>query len=381
MARKATFIPYKTRSVLNKHKHPDHWFWTSYSVYPYIGCQHGCEFCYCRETKYAPYDDIDDFPYVIKVKENAPELLRKALSKAAKGAVAVGDYQPLERKFKLSRRMLEICLELDFPIFTLERSPLVLRDLDLIKAINERTYATVQFSVIHTAQTRQVDVINRMERLAPRPEKRFEAMREVAKAGILTGISFMPMLPYLCDTRENLELVIHKTVDNGGKFVLAGPLTLADQQKKYFFSYLENHHQELYTRYKKLYPTRSYGPSGDHWLKAGRMVREICQKVGISDRMPRPIIPGEKRALNKRAAEMLANKTYTMELDGESSARIWPYRKAAWAIEDFPQDIGLLYKTMGLKGLQSIQNVGPSIGKQVEQLIIKQMNDKRGKQV
>ena len=99
-------------------------------------------------------------------------------------------------------------------------------------------------------------------------------------------------------------------------------------------------------------------------------MREICQKVGIRDRMPRPIIPGEKRALNKRTAEMLADKTYTMELDGEPATHIWPYRKAAWAIEDFPQDIGLLYKRMGLKGLQSIQNVGPSIGKQIERFIM-----------
>ena len=238
MARKTTFIPYKTRSVLNKHKYPDHWFWTSYSVYPYIGCQHGCEFCYCRESKYAPYDDIDDFPYVIKVKENAPELLRKALSKAAKGAVAVGDYQPAERKFMLSRKLLEICLELDFPIFMLERSPLLLRDLDLIKEINKKSYATVQFSVIHTAQSPHAEVIDKMERLAPHPAKRFEAMREIAKAGILTGISFMPILPYLCDTRENLELVIKQTADNGGKFVLAAPLTMADQQKTYFLNYL-----------------------------------------------------------------------------------------------------------------------------------------------
>ena len=86
MARKAEFIPYKAKALLNKHKHPDHWFWTRYSAYPYIGCQHGCEFCYCRERKYAPYDDIGDFPYVIKVKENAPELLRRALAKNPRGA-------------------------------------------------------------------------------------------------------------------------------------------------------------------------------------------------------------------------------------------------------------------------------------------------------
>ena len=79
---------------------------------------------------------------------------------------------------------------------------------------------------------------------------------------------------------------------------------------------------------------------------------------------------GEKRALNKQAAELLADRTYAMELDGIDTAHIWPYRKAAWAVEALEQDIGLVYSQMGLKGLQSIQGVGPSIGKQIEQFII-----------
>jgi hypothetical protein len=134
--------------------------------------------------------------------------------------------------------------------------------------------------------------------------------------------------------------------------------------------YLRDNLPELLPLYQRLYPSQSYGPAGDHWLKVGRMVREICEKVGIPDRMPRPILPGEKRALNKQAAELLADRTYTMELEGEDSARIWPYRKAAWAVEELEQDIGLVYRQMGLKGLQSIQGVGPAIGKQIEQFII-----------
>ena len=372
MGRKAEFIPYKVKSVLNKHKHPDHWFWTRYSVYPYIGCQHGCEFCYCRERKYAPYEDINDFPYVIKVKENAPELLRRALARSPRGAIAVGDYQPLERKYQISRQLLEVCLELDFPVFMLERSPLVLRDLDLIREIARKSYATVAFSVIHTAQSPHSGQLDRFERLAPRPALRFAAMEKLAAAGVRTGICLMPILPGLGDTRENLEAVIRRTADSGGQFVLAAPLTLSDQQRTYFMGYLRDNLPELLPLYQRLYPSQSYGPAGDHWLKVGRMVREICARVGIPDRMPRPILPGEKRALNKQAAELLADRTYTMELEGEDAARIWPYRKAAWAVEALQQDIGLVYHQMGLKGLQSIQGVGLSIGKQIEQFIIEQ---------
>ena len=79
----ACSFPYRPKTILNKGKRADHWFWTRYSAYPYLGCQHGCEFCYCRERKYAPYDDPLDFAHVIKGKENAPELLWKALQQRA----------------------------------------------------------------------------------------------------------------------------------------------------------------------------------------------------------------------------------------------------------------------------------------------------------
>ena len=94
MSRRTKFLLYRPKTILNKHKRADHWFWTRYSAYPYLGCQHGCEFCYCREQKYSPYDDADDFAYLIKVKENAPILLRKALVRAEIDLIFIGDYQP-----------------------------------------------------------------------------------------------------------------------------------------------------------------------------------------------------------------------------------------------------------------------------------------------
>jgi hypothetical protein len=108
--------------------------------------------------------------------------------------------------------------------------------------------------------------------------------------------------------------------------------------------------------------------SGDPHI-IGRRVRELCQQYGISDRMPRPVIPGDKRALNKRVVEALANQVYVMELEGASAQRIWAYRKAAWAIEDTPQNLGLIYRAMGRKGLESIENVGPKLARVVEALI------------
>jgi len=99
MNRRTQFVAYAPRTVVNKGKRADHWFWSRYSAYPYLGCQHGCAFCYCREQKYYPYDDVDDYAYVIKVKQNAPQLLRKALERAPVDVVFTGDYQPAERRF------------------------------------------------------------------------------------------------------------------------------------------------------------------------------------------------------------------------------------------------------------------------------------------
>ena len=369
MSRRTVFIPYRPKNILNRGKRADHWFWTRYSAYPYLGCQHGCEFCYCRERKYAPYDDPLDFAHVIKVKENAPKLLWKALQRAPVDMIFTGDYQPAERKFQLSRRMLAVCLELGFPVFILERSPLVLRDLDLIQAIHQKARAVVAFSIISAPDSPSYDRVAKMENLAPSAGKRFAAMEKLAAASIPTGICAMPLLPRLCDTPKNLEAVVRWTADHGGQFVLASSLTLADQQRDYFFSVLSERFPDLVAPYLKLYPPGSYAPAGYSWREVALRIREYCTKYGISDRQPRPIIPGDKRALNRKIVELLAEIVYSLELENASSQQVWAYRKAAWAVEDLEQDIGLVVNQMGLKGLQSIPDIGPGMAAKIQVLI------------
>lgn len=369
MSRRVIFQLYRPKTILNKSKRADHWFWTRYSAYPYIGCQHGCKFCYCRERKYSPYNNIGDFAYLIKVKENAPELLQRELGRSPTDLLFTGDYQPAERKFKLSRKMLEVCYELGFPVFILTRSPLVLRDLDLIQAINQKARAVVAFSLISTPESPDYKRIRQIERLTPAPEKRFQAMQELATAGIPAGVCFMPVLPVLCDCPGNLESVIRWTAGHGGQFVLAGGLTLADQQREYFFEFLGQQFPDLLARYEHLYPPNSYAAAGGNWQKIALQIREYCNQFGILDRMPRPIIPGDKYSLNKRVVEQLARQAYDMELDGKALSHIWAYRRAAWAIEDLEQELGLFYRTMGVKGLEKIPEIGPLLARVIELLI------------
>jgi len=373
MPRRTVFLPYQPKTILNKGQRADHWFWTRYSAYPYLGCQHGCEFCYCRERKFCPHDDPADFPYLIRVKENAPLLLRRALARAPRDVIGVGDYQPAERKYRLTRQMLEICLELGFPAFILSRSPLVLRDLDLLQAINERARATVAFSAISAPGSPSYARVCEMERLAPRAEKRFAAMAQIAAAGIVTGTCCMPILPGVCDDDANLAAVVRATADHGGRFVLAGGLTLADQQRDYFFGVLQERFPDLVRIYERLYPglylAGSYGAAGQPWPATGRRIRDLCRAAGISDRMPRPIIPGEKRSLNKRIVETLANRAHDLKLDEAPSQQVWAYRKAAWAVEDLEPDIGQVYRSLGLRGLQSIHDVEPEIAGAMARLL------------
>jgi DNA repair photolyase len=369
LSRRTVFLLYRPKTILNKSKRADHWFWTRYSAYPYIGCQHGCEFCYCRERKYAPYDDINDFAYLIKVKENASDLLRQELGHSQTDLLFTGDYQPAERKFKRSRNMLEVCCELGFPVFILTRSPLVLRDLDLIQAINQKARAVVAFSLISTPESPDSQRVRQIERLSPAPQKRFQAMQKLAAAGIQTGTCFMPILPVLCDHPANLESVIRWTAGHGGQFVLAGGLTLADQQRAYFFDYLAQNFPDLLERYKRFYPPDSYAAADGNWRKTALQIRELCTRFGIQDRMPRPVIPGDKYTLNKRIVEQLVRQAYDMELDGKSISRIWAYRRAAWAIEDLERDLGLFYRMLGVNGLEKTPGIGPDMAKVIQQLL------------
>ena len=136
---------------------------------------------------------MNDFGYVIKVKENAPKPLRKALSRLPVDVIATGDYQAAEKKFEVSRRILQVCLELGFPVSVLERSPLSCVTSTCSRKINQRSPSVVFFSMISAPDSPTYERVRRMENLAPRMEKRYAAMEQIAKAGILMA-AFAPAI-------------------------------------------------------------------------------------------------------------------------------------------------------------------------------------------
>jgi DNA repair photolyase len=359
---KPIYKEYHPRTILNTHKHVDGpWFWAKYGAHPYIGCTFGCEFCYCREPKYLRGGDPDDFDRIIRVKVNAAELLHRQLAGKPVDVISCGDWQvPAERDYGLSRQMLEVVLELGFPLVVIERSPLLTRDLDLLVEIDRKSWV----GVIYSMSTLDPAVKRAFEPKSPGVRQRLAAMKELAEAGLLVGTALMPVLPGVADDPARLEEMIVATKEHGGRFVLTGSLTMAGPQAERVGRVLEQHFTQALPVYDLLYGGEAYAPPPSYSADLGRLVRQLCQKHGLADRMPRWVEPGPL-GVNRRIAERLFLKTWDLELAEADERRIWAYRRAAWTVDELEASIAELYESRGQGGLMAL----PGIGKKIAGLV------------
>nr|MDO8099688.1 hypothetical protein [Candidatus Njordarchaeota archaeon] len=366
---------YKTKHILNIHKHIDGgWFWEKYSADPYIGCEHGCHYCYSRDEKYNPHKperdlDVlkfnDAFSQYIKIKENAPELLMRALRGKPIDLIYIDGYQPVETKYRYARGMLEVCLALGFPVFINEKSPLLLRDLDILREISHKSHLNVGWSIITTTDnnTRQI-----LESRAPPTESRFKAMKELADNGIMTGTVFMPILPFIYDTDENIESVVNKTKECGGKYVLDGGLTLWGYCKTHFYKTLEKLNRELISKYDNLYGVESL--LGEHEVRVHKQVSDCCRKYGLSNYIPRPVSHYPKELqVNKEIAAKFYIEARELMMTGQRGYKEWAYKKAAWALDDLKESLREIYRHRGIEGLMQIKGIGEKLAKKIKDLL------------
>lgn len=204
----------------------------------YRGCSHGCIYCDSRSKCYQFTHDFED----IEVKQNAPELLEEALRKKRKrcmiGTGSMCDpYIPLEKELKLMRQCLQIIDRYNFGATLITKSDLVMRDLDIIERINKKTKAVVQM----TLTTADDELCRKIEPGVCPTSRRFEVLCECKKRGIPTVVWFSPLLPFINDTKENIDGIVDYCVQAGVHAIICFGigLTLREGNREYFYAALD----------------------------------------------------------------------------------------------------------------------------------------------
>ena len=245
----------------------------------YRGCTHGCIYCDSRSTCYQMDHAFED----VAVKRNAAELLEDALRRKRRrctiGTGAMCDpYLPLERETRLTRRCLEVIDRYGFGVSVLTKSDLILRDLDLLRSINQKARALV----CATLTTFDEDLCRLLEPNVCTTRRRFEMLRTMKNNGISTGVWLCPILPFLNDTEENLRGLLDYCFDTGVEVIVnfGMGVTLRDGDRQYFYRQLDRHFPGMKEQYIRAFGERYQCPSPNA-AKLERIFREECEKRGV----------------------------------------------------------------------------------------------------
>lgn len=258
----------QAKTILNKKKQRDSWFLDEYTLNPYSGCSFNCLYCYIRGSKYGT-----NMARSLSVKENAVELLDQELAKRAKKkeygfivlASATDPYLQFEEELGLTRNLLEVILKHRFPVHIITKSDLVKRDFDLLKQIDEHailppdlsqdlgrgTLVTFSFSTIDDR------VASIFEPGATAPSKRLKVLQKASNEGFKTGVSMMPMIPFISDTSEHLAQMCEAFKLRGAEYVMPATITLfgngVADSKTLVLRAIAKHYPDLLERYQRYF--------------------------------------------------------------------------------------------------------------------------------
>jgi DNA repair photolyase len=237
-----------------------------YTINPYRGCTHACVWCFARPTHtYLDMNAREDFEREIVVKVNVPELVRKKLAKPSwmGDHVALGTntdpYQWVEGRYRLMRGIWEAMRDYANPCSVLTKSPLLVRDLDLMKELVEVTNFTAALSI----PTLEEKAWRATEPHTPHPRKRIEAVAKLNAAGIPTGVLIAPLQPGVNDDPEQVKDLVDLCAEAGATHISTIGLHLRGEVKDIWFDWLREHRPELLPRYEELYGKRAYLPSAE----------------------------------------------------------------------------------------------------------------------
>lgn len=245
----------------------------------YRGCTHGCIYCDSRSKCYQFTHDFED----IEVKQNAPELLEKALrSKRKKCMIGTGamcdPYMHCEEQLQLTRRCLEIIDRYEFGLAIQTKSDRILRDLDLLKNINQKAKCVVQM----TLTTYDEKLCKILEPNVCTTKDRVKALQIFRDNGIPTVVWLSPILPYINDTQENIEGILDYCTEAGvyGIINFGMGMTLREGNREYFYAALDKHFPGLKEKYHKRYGYAYELPS-DRSRELMGLFRRKCKENGI----------------------------------------------------------------------------------------------------
>jgi len=359
------FEEVKAKTVLNRYKYRDNWFWCRYSINPFRGCQFACNYCDAITEKYLVHERFEDFSRIIYVKTNAPELLGKEIKKAKRDVVAMSGvtdpYQPAERKYEITRRVLEVLNENRFPVHIGTKSDLVLRDLDLLSEISQNSWCAVSFTIT----TFREGLLSILEPFAPASEKRLEAMKRLNEAGVRAGVDFTPIIPYILDDEENISEVIEKASSAGAKYILPGAgMSLRSNQRIRFLQLLRDHWPDLVSKYETLYGNQESPPS---WYATAmnKKAFELCKKFHIPDCIEPPVFERPLQE-NFEVANLLLLLAYFKERRTGNPYSAWAYHKVAQNIEDLNESVRDVYNR---NELETIPGVGKGIAETIAEFL------------
>ena len=258
---------------------------TPHSMNIYRGCTHGCIYCDSRSKCYQFTHDFED----IEVKQNAPELLEETLRKKRKrcmiGTGAMCDsYIPLEKELGLMRRCLEIIDRYNFGVAPQTKSDLILRDLDLLSSINRKSKTVVQM----TLTTADDYLCRKIEPGVCPTSRRFEVLKACKEVGIPTVVWFSPLLPFLNDTKENIEGIVDLCARAGVHAIICFGIgvTMREGNREYFYAALDKLSKSdsrfagLKERYQKTYGY-SYALNSPHNNELMAYLAKLCRQHNI----------------------------------------------------------------------------------------------------
>ena len=257
-----------------------------WSLNPWTGCVHGCRYCYARAYHGRRDRDVGrGFDSEIEIKINLIELLRAELRKHPQGALAIGTatdpYQPIEGKYRLTRRSLDLLVEYPMPTSIVTKSTLIVRDIDVLRELDDRVDG--ELCVYVSVPTFDRDVWRKAEPGTPPPWQRLRALRMLREAGIDAAVLCAPVLPGITDDETSLDRVARAASEAGATALGWRPLKLDAEIRDYYFDFLAVEFPVLMPRYAATYASGAH-TSHEYQRELDRKLRRVRSRYGFRER-------------------------------------------------------------------------------------------------